>query len=94
MGHEERKRSATAAGLGLVGAYFAMRSLDEEYAAMVLKVWDEQMAEDKGSPRGHGPPFRLRDPSQPDATRPAAHAERAARLIREALVILSGKPSE
>jgi hypothetical protein len=60
MGHEERERSATSAALGLVGAYFAMRSLDEEYAAMVLKVWDEQMAEDKGSPRGHGPPFRLR----------------------------------
>ena len=80
MGHEERERSATAAGFNLVGAYFAMRSLDEEYAAMVLKVWDEQVAEDKGSP--------------PDATRPSAHARKAARLIREALEIFSGRASE
>jgi hypothetical protein len=80
MGHEERERSATSATLGLVGAFFAMRSLDEEYAAMVLKVWDQQVAEDKGSP--------------PDATRPPAHARKAARLIREALEILSGKASE
>ena len=77
MGHEERERSATAAGLGLVGAYFAMRNLDEEYAAMVLKVWDEQVAGDNGSPS--------------DASRPPAHAREAASLIREALQIFAGR---
>ena len=81
MGHEERKRSATAAGLGMVGSFWAMLSLDDEYAAMVLQVWDERMADhDNWSP--------------PDATRPPAHAKKAARLIREALEILSGKASK
>ena len=80
MGHEERERSATSAALGLVGAFFAMRSLDEEYAAMVLKVWDEQVAEEKGSP--------------PDATRPPAHAREAARLIGRRWRYFRGRPSE
>ena len=80
MGHEERKRSATAVGFNLVGAFFALRSLDNEYAGMVLQVWDEQMAGDNGS--------------SPDATRPPAHAQKAARLIREALEIFSEGASE
>jgi hypothetical protein len=80
VGHEERKRSATAAGFNLAGAFFAMRSLDNEYAAMVLQIWDEQLAGDNGSP--------------PDATRPPAHAQKAARLIREALEILSERARE
>ena len=58
MGHEERERSATAVGLGLVGAFFALRSLDNEYAGMVLQVWDEQVDGDNVSM------------SPPDATRP------------------------
>jgi hypothetical protein len=79
VGHEERERSATAVGFNLVGAFFALRSLDNEYAGMVLQVWDEQMSGDNGSP--------------PDATRPPSHAERAARLIREALEIFSENPA-
>lgn len=44
MSHEERERVANEVGLGLVGAFFALRSLDKEFAGMVLQVWDEQVA--------------------------------------------------
>ena len=82
MGHEERERSATAVGLGLVSAFFALRSLDKEYAGMVLQVWDQQLAGDNVCM------------SPPDATRPPAHARKAARLIHEALEIFSERASE
>ncbi|HJZ34235.1 MAG TPA: hypothetical protein VKF35_24175 [Hyphomicrobiaceae bacterium] len=78
----ERKRSATAVGFNLVGAFFALRSLDTAYAGMVLQVWDEQVAGDNVCM------------SPPDATRPPAHARKAARLIREALEIFSERASE
>jgi len=82
VGHDERKRSATAVGFNLVGAFFALRSLDTAYAGMVLQVWDEQVAGDNVCM------------SPPDATRPPAHARKAARLIREALEIFSERASE
>ena len=82
MNHEERERVANEVGLGLVGAFFALRSLDNEYAGMVLQVWDEQVAGDNVCM------------SPPDATRPPAHARKAARLIREALEIFSERANE
>ena len=82
MSHEERERVANEVGLGLVGAFFALRSLDNEYAGMVLQVWDEQVAGDNVCM------------SPPDATRPPAHARKAARLIREALEIFSERANE
>src|SRR5262245_13375239 len=82
MGHEERERVATAVGLNLVGSFFALRSLDKEFAAMVLRVWDEQVAGENVSM------------SPPDVTRPPAHARNAARLIREALEIFSDTARE
>ena len=82
MSHEERERVANEVGLGLVGAFFALRSLDKEFAGMVLQVWDEQVAGDNVCM------------SPPDATRPPAHARKAARLIREALEIFSERASE
>jgi hypothetical protein len=82
VSHEERERVANEVGLGLVGAFFALRSLDKEFAGMVLQVWDEQVAGDNVCM------------SPPDATRPPAHARKAARLIREALEIFSERASE
>ena len=82
MSHEERERVANEVGLGLVGAFFALRSLDKEFAGMVLQVWDEQVAGDNVCM------------SPPDATRPPAHARKAARLIREALEIFSERANE
>jgi hypothetical protein len=58
VSHEERERVASKVGLGLVGAFFALRSLENEYAGMVLQVWDEEVAGDNVCI------------SPPDATRP------------------------
>ena len=75
MSHEERERVATTIGVDLVGNFLALRSLDKEFAAMVLKVWDEVLDEQLAA--------------EGDGITMAAPDKEAARLIRKALEIFS-----